>query len=89
LAVVKIVEPAAESGELIVTDLKNYAYKWGEPLLGEWSLDKDAWDNIRAEMVSWHDSAGKECSMGCGEALNVDELKIREWSKMGKWVVAL
>jgi hypothetical protein len=29
-------------------------------------------------MVIWHDSAGKECSMGCGEALNVDELKIRE-----------
>jgi hypothetical protein len=36
LAVVKIVEPAAESGELIVTDLKNYVYKWREPLLGEW-----------------------------------------------------
>jgi hypothetical protein len=47
------------------------------------------WGDIRVGLVNWHDSVIKECGTGCGEALGVRELRIEEWSKISKWVVAL
>jgi hypothetical protein len=47
------------------------------------------WGDIRVGLVNWHDSVTKECGTSCGEASDIGELRIEEWSKIGKWVVAL
>jgi hypothetical protein len=47
------------------------------------------WGDIRVGLVNWHDSVTKECGTNCGEALGVGELRIKEWSKIGKGVALL